>query len=140
MDHRPDVPLAVVIRIGSVCLSLPDAYKEDAWIGTRWCVRKRTFAHVLTIHAGHPPAYARAADTDGPACILTFQSSGPELERMREHGHPYFAPVWRPDIIGMRVDADTDWDEVSELLIESYCTLAPKSLVRRVARPPDPAR
>jgi hypothetical protein len=31
---------------------------------------------------------------------------------------------------------DTDWDEVAELMIESYCVLAPKKLIALVDRPP----
>ncbi len=48
---------------------------------------------------------------------------------------PYFKPVWFPDIVGLRIDDDTDWDEVGELLTESYCTRAPKRLVALVDRP-----
>ena len=35
----------------------------------------------------------------------------------------------------MILDAAVDWDEVTELLTESYCLLAPKSLAARVERP-----
>lgn len=60
-----DVPADVVSNIRSVCLRLRDAYEERAWVGVRWRVRKRTFAHVLVVDAAWPPAYARAAGTDG---------------------------------------------------------------------------
>ena len=73
--------------------------------------------------------------SEGPLCVLTFQLSGPELERLRAAAHPYFAPVWRPGIIGMAIEGVTGWDEVGELLTESYCTLAPKALVKLVVRP-----
>jgi len=45
----------IVERIGAVCLALPEAREEDAWVGTRWRVRTKTFAHVLTVDAGWPP-------------------------------------------------------------------------------------
>jgi hypothetical protein len=35
-----------------VCLALPEAYEEDAWVGTRWMVRRRTFAYLLEIVDG----------------------------------------------------------------------------------------
>jgi hypothetical protein len=40
--------------------------------------------------------------------------------------------VWFPDIVGLVLDADVDWDEVAELVTESYCALAPKKLVELV--------
>jgi len=45
----------IVERIGAVCLALPEVREEDAWVGTRWRVRTKTFAHVLTVDAGWPP-------------------------------------------------------------------------------------
>ena len=66
--------------------------------------------------------------------MLTFRSSGPELDALAAAGHPFFRPVWFPDIVGMVLDDDVDWDEVAELLTESYCVLAPKKLVELVDR------
>jgi hypothetical protein len=64
-------------------------------LGTRWRIRGRTFAHVLAIESGWPPAYALAAATDGPATVLTFRSSGPELGVLRGAGRPFFAVLYR---------------------------------------------
>jgi len=135
--ERPDVPLEVVAGIRAVCLGLPEAYEEPAWVGTRWRIRSRTFAHVLVVDAGWPPVYARAAGTDGPATVLTFRSSGPELDALGGARHPFFRPLWPPDMVGLVLDAGVDWDEVAELLTESYCVMAPKKLVELVDRPPD---
>jgi hypothetical protein len=132
-----DVPLDIVAELRPVCLGLPEAYEEPAWVGTRWRIRKRTFAHVLTVDSGWPPAYARAAGTNGPITVLTFRSSGQELNALRSAGHPFFGPRWRADEVGMVLDAAVDWDEVAELLTESYCVLAPKKLVELVDRPTD---
>ena len=137
MTEHADVPLEIVAELRSVCLGLPEAYEEPAWVGTRWRIRKRTFAHVLTVDSGWPPAYARAAGSDGPMTVMTFRSSGPELAALSNAGHPFFKPVWFPDIVGMVLDAGVDWDEVGELLTESYCILAPKTLVELVDRPSD---
>ncbi len=128
-DHA-DVPPELLAELRSVCLGLPEAYEEQAWVGTRWRIRTRTFAHVLVVDSGWPPAYARAAATNGPATLLTFRSSGPELDALRRAGHPYFAPVWRKDEVGMVLDPPIDWDEVAELLETAYRITAPKRLVR----------
>jgi hypothetical protein len=126
----------IVDNVRAICLPLPEAYEETAWVGTRWRIRTRTFAHVLSINDGWPPAYARAAGTDGPMTVVMFRSSGAELNTLRSAGHPFFGPPWRADEVGMAIEPDTDWSEVSELVRESYCLLAPKRLAATVVRPP----
>jgi hypothetical protein len=126
MPEYADVPPEVVARLRSICLGLPEAYEEPAWTGTRWRIRKRTFAHVLTVDS-----------TNGPATVMTFRSAGPELEVLHRAGHPFFRPGWGTNVVGMVLDAAVDWDEVAELLTESYCILAPKRLAALVDRPSD---
>ena len=126
---------AVVAGVRAVALALPDAYEEAAWVGTRWRVRGRTFAHLLTIRSGRPQSHARAAGTDGPCTILTFRSSGLELETLRRTGPPFFAAPWRGDEVGMVMDGVVDWAEVGELVTDSYCLLAPRRLAAAVERP-----
>jgi hypothetical protein len=53
---RLAVPDKVLSRLRSVCLGLPEAHEETAWVGVRWRIRTNTFAHVLVINAGWPPA------------------------------------------------------------------------------------
>jgi predicted DNA-binding protein (MmcQ/YjbR family) len=123
--YTDDVPEDVEIRLRAVCLALPDAYEERAWVGTRWRVRGRTFAHVLGV------------ETDSVLrVVLSFRSAGEELEILRHAGHPFFVLGWGRDAMGMVLDGDTDWDEVRDLVTESYCVLAPKKLVALVDRPP----
>ena len=114
---------------------MPEAYEEPAWVGTRWRVRSRTFAHVVLIESGSPPAFARAAQTAGPATVVTFRSSGPEQVMLSHAGPPFFYAGWGRDVVGMVLDDSTDWDEVGELLTESYCLMAPKYLRALVDRP-----
>jgi hypothetical protein len=131
VNARANVSEPIVSRLRAICLEFPDAYEEQAWVGSRWMIRKKNFAHVLRIDAGWPPAYARAAKTEGPVTVLTFRSSA-RLQAPRFSKPPFFKPVWWPDIAGMTIDASTDWDEVSELLGGSYRLLAPKKLAARV--------
>jgi hypothetical protein len=134
MTEHPDVDPAIVSQLRSVTLALPEAYEEPAWVGTRWRIRTHTFAHVVAIDDGWPPAYARAANHDGPLTVMTFCAADPELEALSHAGPPFFKPVWFADIVGMVLDAHTDWQEVGELVTESYCVLAPKKLVAKVRR------
>lgn len=64
-----------------------------------------------------------------------FRSSDPELGTLRNTGHPFFAPRWRGDEVGMVLDADVEWNEVKELVTESSCIQAPKKFVELVDRP-----
>jgi hypothetical protein len=132
MTARPEVPSELLTALRSRCLALPEAYEEDAWTATRWCVRTKNFAHAVMIDGGWPAAYARAAGTDGPVCVLTFRAAGPELDALAHAGPPFFKPVWFRGIVGMRLDGAVDWDEVTELVTESYRVLAPTALVARL--------
>ena len=135
MPDYADVPPEIVARLRSVCLDLPESYEEPAWVGTRWRIRKRTFAHVITIDGGWPSAYAKAAATAGPVTTLTMRAPIPELDALTSAGHPFYRPDWGPNVLGMIIDADTDWSEVAELRTESYCIQAPKRLAAQVERP-----
>ena len=131
-SKHPDVPKAIVDKLRLTCVDLPEAYEQAAWVGTRWMVAKKTFAHVLLIRAGWPPAYARAAANDGPACVLTFRSPRPSVEVPRFRRPPFFVPPWFPNIVGTFLDEATDWNDVAELLLGSYRVLAPRKLVELV--------
>ena len=113
----------VVARVASFALALPEAYEEDAWKGVRWRIRKRTFAHVIGL-----------VEPGGDVPMLTFRSSGDELLALTHAGQPFYQPPWSPTVVGMALDADTDWDEVAELVTESYRFCAPTKLGRRLDR------
>jgi hypothetical protein len=132
-----DPPAVVVARLRAICLQLPEAFEEPAWVGTRWKVRTKTFAHVLAVGHQSPPVLARAAAEVGPATIVTFRAAGEELEMLMHAGHPFFYAGWGRDVIGLVLDEATDWDEVAELMTESYCVMAPRKLVAQVDRPED---
>ena len=127
--QHPDVAPEVVARLRRICLRLPGACEERAWVGTRWSVRKKVFAHVLHLDAGWPPAYARVAGSEGPADLLTFRSPAAEFNVYSFAAPPFFRPGWWPNIVGMVLGADVDWDEVEMLVLGSYRVLAPKRLL-----------
>lgn len=93
-------------------------------------IGRRDFTHALMIENGWPPAYARAAGLPGPLAVLTFRTSLSEGDSMRFRQRPYFKPLWWPDIAGIGLDADTDWDAVSAHLLESHRLLASRRLLR----------
>ena len=49
-------------------------------------------------------------------------------------GPPYERAGWGSDVVNVYLDGRTDWQEVAELLTESYCVMAPKRLAALVSR------
>ncbi len=108
-------------RIGEVLGRLPETVEEDAWVGTRWRVRQATVAHVF---GGEDQLFR-----------VTFRADADEVMAFAHLGAPYFRAAWGHDVVGILLDDDTDWDELAELLTDSYCIQAPARLAEQVARP-----
>jgi YjbR len=122
----------VVARLAATALTLPEAYEEDAWTGVRWRIRAKTFAHVMVAQAGFESSFRTITGVADPTTLLTFRAAGEELLALVHAGWPFYKPPWSPTIVGMVIDDDTDWDEVAELVTESYRFCAPQKLRRRL--------
>jgi hypothetical protein len=120
-----DVDPVVLKKLRQRCLALPEVSEEQAWTGRRFVVRKKNFAHVFALH-----------DPQGDVVtIMAFRSPDEERGALVASGHPFFLLGWGRNVVGMVLDDHTDWDEVGEIVTESYCVLAPKKLVAQVDRP-----
>jgi hypothetical protein len=122
----------VVARLAGIALALPETVEQDAWTGVRWRIRATTFAHVLVAQEGYTSAYREVTGVTEPTTVLTFRSSGDELLALTHAGPPFYGVPWSPTVVGMVIDDDTDWDEVAELVTESYRCCAPQKLVRQL--------
>lgn len=127
-----DVPPDLLDHLRTICLGFPETYEEPAWTGTRWRIRKRTFVHVLTIDPDHQRADPRAAKTGEPVSLMTFRAPMAEIGALIAAGYPFFKAGRGTDVVGMFLADGVDWDEVAELLTESYRIMAPKKLARLV--------
>jgi len=119
--ERPLVPEELVLRIGAVMGRLPRVREENAWVGTRWRVGQATIAHVF---GGEDQLFR-----------ITFRAEVDEVMAFRHLGAPYFKVDWGGNVVGLLLDDDTDWDELAELLTDSYCLQAPHHLAAQVDRP-----
>ncbi|MEY2469186.1 MAG: hypothetical protein QOF21_1884 [Actinomycetota bacterium] len=122
------MPDAIVRRVRGACAHLPEAYEEQAFAGVRWRIRGSTLVHVVT-----------REHSSGPVTSMTFHSPEEELHALVAIGDPFY-PGWGAGLVAMvlRDDGTTDWDEVKELVTDSYCLLAPKKLIARLeATQPD---
>lgn len=126
MTDYADVDPGVLRRLGERCLALPEAWDEPAWTGHRFLVRKKNFAHVFAIHD----------EAGAVRTIVAVRSPDEERDELLASGHPFFLLGWGRNAVGMVLDEETDWDELTEIVTESYCVLAPKKLVALVYRPP----
>ena len=61
---------------------------------------------------------------------LRIRSAGEEFETLRHLGPPYLVHPVQGNLVVMLLDDDTDWNEVAELVVESYRLMAPQKLVR----------
>ena len=132
--HTP-VSQDVIDKLGDICLALPEVTEEQAWVGQRWMVRKKNFAHVLIVDKGYPPTYARVAKvakTDAAICVLTFRTPD-EAHAYSEYAQPpYFLPGWWVNIVGVVINEETNWQSIAAHIEGSYRTLAPQRLIEQI--------
>lgn len=110
------MPADPFARLQSLCLSLPEAVEQETWDAPTFRVRNKIFAMTRDT-AGRVTVWCKARP--GVQEMLIGADSG------RFFKPPYVGPKgW----IGIRLDDDTDWDEVDDLIEESYRMTAPKRL------------
>lgn len=118
---RPDVPRTWVRFLGAVLGAFPECVEEDAWTGVRWRVRQHTVAHVF---GGEDQLFR-----------ITFRAEPDEVMAFQHLGPPYFRVGG--NAVGLVLDDRTDWDELTELLTDSYRIQAPDRLAQRLPPPGD---
>lgn len=118
---RPEVPAWMIQHLRATTDALPELREESAWVGVRWRVGQATVAHIF---GGEDQLFR-----------LTLRGEQDEVIAFEHLGHPYFRSSWGENMIGMVVDEQTDWTEVHELLLDSFCLQAPQRLVELVERP-----
>lgn len=117
---RPDVPPDWVERCDAVLGALPRCVAEDAWVGVRWRVGRATVAHLF---GGEDQLFR-----------LVLRAEADEVMAFEQMGEPYFRAGWGTDVVGLVIDEATDWAEVEELLVASYCVQAPRPLAEQVMK------
>jgi predicted DNA-binding protein (MmcQ/YjbR family) len=71
---------------------------------------------------------AREGPAGKPVPLLVLRSDPDEREALLSIGRPFFASRAGRDRISVLLTNDTDWEEIRELVTESYRVLAPKKL------------
>jgi hypothetical protein len=110
-------PAALLTRLRRICLALPEASEQRTWDLPTFRVRRKIFA--MYVFQDDTPAFWCKAPP-GVQAILVNADAG------RFFVPPYVGPKgW----IGVRLDAATDWTEVTDLVGRSWRMTAPKKLV-----------
>jgi hypothetical protein len=110
-------------RLRRLCLALPETTERQSHGEPAWFVRGRTsFATYADHHHDDRLAFWCAAPPGAQAALV---AADPER---------FFVPpyVGHRGWLGVRLDPPVDWDEVAELVVEAYRTVAPKRLVATV--------
>jgi hypothetical protein len=112
--------------IRDIALAFPEATEKETWGHPTFRVRDKIF-----VGAGE--------DDDGDV-VLTMKAAPGEQEALLAEGDPYFLPryVGNRGWIGVRVDHETDWRLVAELVMDSYREIAPRSLAAGIGLRPGP--
>lgn len=119
--ERPLVPAQWIERISTILGAFPEVQEHDAWVGLAWRVRSATVAHIF---GGEDQLFR-----------ITFRADPDEVVAFEHMGDPYFRTNWGGNVVGLLLDDDTDWEELAELLTDSYCIQAPPKLAEQVSRP-----
>jgi hypothetical protein len=129
-----ELPEDVEERVRALCLALPEVTVRIDESRTRarstaysFDIRRRSFCLLV----------AKLGRTGRPVPFLVLRADPEEREALSSMGHPYFTPRAGPGRIGMLLRTDTDWEEVRELITESYRVLAPKKLIELLDGPLD---
>jgi hypothetical protein len=125
-DPPAEVPDDIDERVRTLCLALPEVELRIDYSQTRtrstaqsFDIRRRSFCLLVALESSSGKSLP----------LLVLRADPAEREALLSIGHPFLAPRRaRPDRVGVWLSSDTDWEEVQELVIESYRVLAPKKL------------
>ncbi len=91
--------------------------------------RTRSTAHSFDIRRRSFCLLVAREDPAGkPVPLLVLRADPDEREALLSIGHPFFASRAGRDRIGVVLSDDTVWEEIRELVTDSYRILAPKKL------------
>jgi hypothetical protein len=115
------MPPRPLTRLRKLCLALPEAHEVEAWGEPTFRVRNKLFAMYASSGnhhgAGRPAVWCKA----GAGNQQLMVAAAPK----RFFVPPYVGPSgW----VGVWLDERVDWDELKDLLRDSYTLIAPKRL------------
>jgi hypothetical protein len=111
-------------RLSAICLALPEATRDGASRHAAFRVRKKTFAYYLDNHHG-----------DGIVAACVKAEKGKHAALVAADPKRLYVPAYigARGWIGVRLDGKrVDWKDVTERVLQSYRTAAPRRLAALV--------
>jgi hypothetical protein len=126
MTPPVEVPESIVERVRAFCLALPEvtvrvdhSLTKSRSTAQSFDIRRRSFCLLVAIESS----------TGKSRPLLVMRADPDDREALLSIGHPFFVPRRAgPGRIGVWLTDDTDWEEIRELVTDSYRVLAPKKL------------
>jgi hypothetical protein len=120
-----EIPEDIVERIRTLCLALPEVTvrideSRTSARSTAWSfdIRQRSFCLLV----------AWEHSSGKPVTVLVLRARPEERDALLALGHPFHPSRAGRDRIAVVLTDGTDWEEIRELVTESYRMLAPKKL------------
>ena len=121
---KPKVDLRLK-RVEKICLALGETTAQRHGSHAAFLVRKKTFAYYLDDHHG-----------DGIVAVTCKVGPGDNQLLAKSQPERFYLPAYLASRgwVALRLDCgEIDWEEVHDLLHESYRLIAPKRLAAGVA-------
>ena len=111
----------VLARLRQICLALPETTERLSHGAPTFFVRaKKTFVMFLDDH-----------HDDGRLAIWCHAPPGVQADLVEEEPERFFVPpyVGPRGWVGVRLDVNLDWDEITGIVTDAYRMVAPKKLL-----------
>lgn len=116
----------ITARVREICLGLPEATEKLSHGSPAFFARKQFLQLWAGGHHDHDFPHLWAAAPPGA-----------QEELLETEADRYFRPpyVGHRGWIGLRLDGELDWDEITAVCVEAYRTVAPKKLIAQLDGP-----
>lgn len=121
-------PQSLLTELTRICSHLPEAECTVRADHADFRVRGRVFAYFLNNHHG-----------DGIVSVCCKSEMAENIDRAKHDPENYYVPpyIGPRGWFGMRLDRGApDWDEVRNIVENSYRIVAPKTLARKIDEQP----
>jgi predicted DNA-binding protein (MmcQ/YjbR family) len=113
----------LIVRLRAVCMALPEASERETWGDATFRVRDKIFA----------------MGRGGTEINAIYCKARPGVQEMlvATDSERFFLPAYvgHNGWIGVNLNAGTDWEELEDLITESYRMTAPKRLSALIVVP-----